>query len=211
MLRATVEELRVLLPEMVEFMLDGTATVQQRMAEISAAVKGLIAKPHFAKADLVEVARRAVGLLEHQAEKAAINVAVEVVGDVPEFAIDKKQIYSAVYNLVFNALGACDPGATIAIRVSAQTAATDPDGAYCQVACVDTGSGMPEHVRAKLFTDDAGSTKPMGTGLGTRIIKNVVDAHQGRIWVESQAGDGTTITFRIPLSLEETVLPKAPD
>ena len=210
-LRATVEELRVLLPEMVEFMLDGTATVQQRMAEISAAVKGLIAKPHFAKADLVEVARRAVGLLEHQAEKAAITVAVEVVGDVPEFAIDKKQIYSAVYNLVFNALGACDPGATIAIRVSAQTAATDPDGAYCQVACVDTGSGMPEHVRAKLFTDDAVSTKPMGTGLGTRIIKNVVDAHQGRIWVESQAGDGTTITFRIPLSLEETVLPKAPD
>lgn len=203
---ATLQELRDLLPEMVELMLDGADTVQQRMAEISAAVKGMVSKPHFETADIVEVARRAVSLLEHQAQKAGVTVNVEPVGEVPQFPLDKKQIYNAVYNLVFNALGACDPGASVTIRISTNTEGVYPQGRFCQVQCIDTGSGMPEHVRAKLFTDDAISTKPMGTGLGTRIIKNVVDAHEGRIWVESEEGVGTTITFTIPLDREETRL-----
>lgn len=203
-LAATIQDLRDLLPEMVELMLDGADTVQQRMAEISAAVKGIVAQPHFEKADIAEVARRAVALLEHQAEKAGVAVGVETVGDVPQIAIDKKQIYNAVYNLVFNALDACDPGATVTVKVSAQPDGEFPDGGYCEIACVDTGAGMPEHVRAKLFTVDAVSTKPMGTGLGTQIIKNVVDAHEGVISVESEEGVGTTISFRIPLDREES-------
>ena len=82
--RATVQELRDLLPEMVDLILDGADTVQQRMAEISAAVKGLVSQPHFEKADVLDVARRAVALLEHQASKAEITVGVEAVGEVPE-------------------------------------------------------------------------------------------------------------------------------
>ncbi|NSW56797.1 MAG: GAF domain-containing sensor histidine kinase [Armatimonadetes bacterium] len=203
-LAATIQELRDLLPELVELMLDGADTVQQRMAEISAAVKGIVAQPHFEKADITDVVRRAVALLEHQAEKAGVALGVEVIGDVPQFAVDKKQIYNAVYNLVFNALDACDPGASITVKISAQPDGEFPEGGYCQVSCVDTGAGMPEHVRAKLFTVDAVSTKPMGTGLGTQIIKNVVDAHGGVISVESTEGVGTTITLRIPLDREET-------
>lgn len=202
--RGALADLRTLLPEMVELMLDGAEAVQQRMAEISAAVKGLVSKPHFERADIVEVAGRAVGLLEHQAAKGGITVGVETDGPVPEFPLDKKQVYNAVYNLVFNALGACEEGASITVRISAQTDGEFPDGAYCRVDCIDTGSGMPEHVRKKLFTDDAVSTKPMGTGLGTRIIKNVVDAHGGVIGVESEEGVGTTISLRMPLEREET-------
>jgi signal transduction histidine kinase len=66
--------------------------------------------------------------------------------------------------------------------------------------CTDTGPGIPDHVKAKLFTDRAVSTKPMGTGLGTRIIKDVVDAHSGTIEVESEVGVGTTIRCRMPLT-----------
>lgn len=208
-LRSTVQELRDLLPEMVELILDGADTVQQRMAEISAAVKGIVSQPHFEKADILEVARRAVALLEHQASKAGIAVGVEAVGEVPAFALDKKQIYNAVYNLVFNAIDACGPGSSITIRVSAAPDGEFPEGGYCLLQCVDTGSGMPEHVRAKLFTDDAVSTKPMGTGLGTRIIKNVIEAHDGTIGVDSETGVGTTISCRIPLAREETRLEPA--
>jgi signal transduction histidine kinase len=64
--------------------------------------------------------------------------------------------------------------------------------------CVDTGPGIPEHVQAQLFRDEAISTKPMGTGLGTKIVKNVVDAHKGTVEVESQLGVGTTMRCRIP-------------
>lgn len=203
-LEGSVQELRDLLPEMLDLVLDGADAVQQRMAEISAAVKGIISQPSFEKAEIAEVAQRAVGFLAHQAEKAEVSLAVESVGEIAPFAIDKKQIYNAIYNLVFNALGACAPGSSVTVRISAQPEGSFPEGGYCQVDCADTGSGMPENVRKKLFTDDAISTKPMGTGLGTRIVKNVVDAHQGTIWVESEEGKGTTISFRIPLDLKET-------
>lgn len=208
-IKTTIQDFRDLLPEMVELMLDGAETVQQRMAEISAAVKGIVSEPHFEKADIADVANRAVSLLEHQASKGGITLSVEAVGEAPQFAVDKKQMYNAIYNLVFNAMGACEEGASITVRISAQPEGEFPDGGYCQVDCIDTGSGMPEHVRQKLFTDDAISTKPMGTGLGTRIIKNVVDAHEGVISVESEEGVGTTISFKIPLDREETVIEPA--
>ena len=67
----------------------------------------------------------------------------------------------------------------------------------------DTGSGIPDNVREKLFTDDAISTKPGGTGLGTRIIGNVVRAHGGVIDVESEVGEGTTMTIKLPLTRDE--------
>jgi signal transduction histidine kinase len=54
-------------------------------------------------------------------------------------------------------------------------------------------------VRARLFTENAVSTKPGGTGLGTRIVKNVVDAHQGQIRVTSELGKGTTFFIKLPL------------
>ncbi len=199
----TVQELRDLLPEMTDLMLDGAAAVQQRMAEISAAVKGVVAKPYFEHADIVDVAQRAIAFLEHHAQKAGVAVVVEAVGEVPHFPLDKKQVHTAVYNLVFNALGACDRDASIQVRVFAEPEGAFPEGGYCQVACADTGSGMPEHVRARLFTDDAVSTKAMGTGLGTLIVKNVVNAHGGKVWVESEEGVGTTITFRLPLAREQ--------
>ena len=71
------------------------------------------------------------------------------------------------------------------------------------IEVADTGRGMPPEVRERLFTDRAISTKPGGTGLGTRIVKNVVDAHGGKIWVESELGKGTTFFIRLPLRLPE--------
>jgi signal transduction histidine kinase len=67
---------------------------------------------------------------------------------------------------------------------------------------------MPEHVRERLFTKDAISTKPGGTGLGTRIVKNAVEAHNGQITVTSQEGIGTLFQIRIPLERPEGTQPR---
>ena len=67
----------------------------------------------------------------------------------------------------------------------------------------DTGGGIPEHVQRVLFTDDAISTKPGGTGLGTRIVSDVVRRHNGTIAVESEAGKGSTFSIRLPLHHKE--------
>ena len=63
----------------------------------------------------------------------------------------------------------------------------------------DRGRGMPPKIRDRLFSAKAISTKKGGTGLGTKIVKDVVDAHKGKIWVESEPGLGTTFQLRFPL------------
>jgi signal transduction histidine kinase len=64
---------------------------------------------------------------------------------------------------------------------------------------MDTGLGMPPEVRESLFTDQAISRKIGGTGLGTKIVKDVVDAHRGEITVDSELGVGTTFRIRLPV------------
>ena len=58
---------------------------------------------------------------------------------------------------------------------------------------------MPHEIRDRFFSAKTVSTKKGGTGLGTKIVKNVVDAHKGKIWVESEPGVGTTFHIRFPL------------
>ena len=77
---------------------------------------------------------------------------------------------------------------------------TDPSGKKVVLSVIDTGKGMSPEVRDSLFTYQAVSRKIGGTGLGTKIVKDVVDAHGGTIRVESTQGVGTT--FHITLSVD---------
>ena len=67
------------------------------------------------------------------------------------------------------------------------------------VSVADTGRGMPPEVQKSLFTTRTVTRKPGGIGLGTKIVKDAVDAHKGMIRVESQEGVGTTFFIRLPL------------
>jgi len=67
------------------------------------------------------------------------------------------------------------------------------------VSVADTGRGMPPEVRENLFTGKVTTRKAGGTGLGMKIVKDVVDAHRGLITVESEEGVGTTFHLRFPL------------
>ncbi len=200
-----VDELRSYAPEIISMMIDGAATTQQRVAEISNAVKGMMVQPEFAPGDIVEVAQRVTELLSVQASNAGVALSVETDGGIPQVEMDARQIYNALYNLVFNAIEACQDGAgdRVVIRITAKPDGEFPEGNFVQVDVIDNGQGMPEEVKNKLFTDQAVSTKPTGTGLGTRIVKNVIDAHGGTISVQSELGKGTTVTFRIPIKRNE--------
>ena len=195
----TIEGLRQLLPEMTEMMKNGSEAVQGRMAEVSAAVKGMVTEPDFQFEHIRTVVDQVVPMLAVVAKKEHVTIQTDIPDDIKPAIMDAKQMYNAVYNLVNNALQACPPDATITVRCRNEINGSFPDGGYLEVAVQDTGEGMPEEVRHKLFTDDAISTKPMGTGLGTKIVKNVVDVHGGTVWVESTLGQGTTITLRIPI------------
>jgi signal transduction histidine kinase len=193
-------ELRTLCPEIVSLILDGSEAVQQRMAEIAAAVKGIVSEPQFESADVLAIARRVTTMLDPLARKKQIGLVVEALRELPVATVDAKQIHNALYNLVSNAIDACDPGDAIILRLDGEARGAFPDGNCLVLECADTGPGIAAEVRARLFTDKAISTKPMGTGLGTRIVKNVIEAHNGTIEVESELGVGTTIRCRIPVA-----------
>lgn len=198
-IQAATADLQEVLPEMTEMMKGACDGVQMRMAEVSAAVKGVVTEPSFHREELNEVVDQVVPMLEVMADKEEVQIIDDVPEDLAPAVMDSKQMYNALYNLINNALQACDPGATITVHGRAAPDGQFPEGNFLEVAVEDTGSGMPQEVQEKLFTDDVISTRPQGTGLGTRIVKNVVDVHGGRVWAESEQGVGTTITFRIPL------------
>jgi signal transduction histidine kinase len=94
-------------------------------------------------------------------------------------------------NLIKNAAEAMTQGGTLTLGVH-QT-----DG-YVVMVVEDTGGGIPEEVRGRLFQSFVTSGKPGGTGLGLAMVKRTVDAHGGSIRVDSMIGSGTKFTIRIP-------------
>jgi len=179
----------------LENALDAAERVQTRTREIADAVKGELSTPIFEEADLNITAADVARSLRPVAANAQIAIPLELDLKLPLAQFDRKQMYNALYNLVNNAIPETPPGGSVTIR----TRALEPDSDTLVVEVQDTGGGIPEHVRKLLFTDDAISTKPGGTGLGTRIVAGVVRRHRGTITVESKEGEGSKFSIRLPL------------
>jgi len=188
------------------WMLDNIVTsaerVQARTREIADAVKGQIAPSFFESGDLNETAEAVTHPLKVVAARAKVRLMLDLQPNLPPVEYDRKQMYNALYNLVNNAIPETPEGGTITLR----TRALGDD--MVQIDVRDTGKGIPEAVRARLFTDSAISTKPGGTGLGTRIVDGVVRRHNGKITVESAPDTGSTFTILIPL--KQPVAPTPP-
>ena len=194
-----VAGLREFLPEFVAMTLESADAIASQTKEIADAVKGELSDPSFEPVKINEVARSVVRALEQLAQRGEVTIDTQGLGDIPEAQADAKLVYTILYNLVNNALPETPPGGAIWIRTRAEPPA--PQAAQAVVIEVeDNGGGMPERVRSSLFTASAVSTKPGGTGLGTRIVKGAVDRHGGRISVESEEGRGSTFTVRLPLT-----------
>jgi signal transduction histidine kinase len=191
-LEAVLTDLQGYVPEIIDGIHESALITQQHMSEIANAVKSLSTEPSFEDGDVVEVAERAVRVLNTQADGLGVEMSLDQVGDIPRACVDSRLLYNALYNLTFNALEACEGQGSVTVRLSALDD-------FLVIEVVDTGKGMPEEVRAKAFTPQAVTTKDGGTGLGTKIVRNVVDAHRGNIVVESEIGRGTTIRLEIPL------------
>jgi signal transduction histidine kinase len=112
--------------------------------------------------------------------------------DCPPVRIDAKVLGRALVNLVENALQSMPDGGTL--EVLAEPA---DDRTIVAITVRDTGTGLSPEVRDRLF-EPYFSTKSSGTGLGLAIVRRSVEAHGGRIEVESRQGSGTAFRMRIP-------------
>ncbi len=179
--------------EVLENVRDGVEQVEARTLEIARAVKGEVAPLDFERGRPARNALRVVKDLAAAAQRRGVRLSVTG-GDDLYAVFDRSRLYNAVYNLVNNALAETPDNGSVTITVAADEA---PE--FYDLTVRDTGAGMPEEVRRTLFTDAARSTKPGGTGLGTRIVRRIVEQHGGSVSVASAPGQGTAITLRLPV------------
>jgi signal transduction histidine kinase len=195
-LAAALAELRSMAPELTGLALSGVTDVQERVREIADAVKGIVSTPVFEATDLRALVQAVARVLYPVADPAGVALDLSGVQALPPIVVDRRRIYNCLYNLIHNAIPETPPGGTV--WVSARRIVDDGAPDRLELVVRDDGRGMTEQVRARLFGDDALSTKPGGTGLGTRIVRGAVEAHGGTVHVASAPGAGARFTLSIP-------------
>jgi signal transduction histidine kinase len=128
---------------------------------------------------LSEIARKIVKLEAPVAAEQGIELVLDGLTITPEIEIDVDRVNQVIRNLVRNAVQACEPGGKCILRLA--------DNAF---EVQDTGCGMSERTLKNLFVPFY-TTKPKGNGLGLSNSRKIIEAHGGRIEVESVQGEGT--------------------
>jgi signal transduction histidine kinase len=124
--------------------------------------------------------------------KGNVKVDKDLEPDLPEVLVDPEKLRRAFGNLIKNADEAMPEGGTLTI--DARTADRS-----VEVQFRDTGHGISDADLSKVF-DPLFTTKPRGIGLGTAIVKKIIESHKGSINVSSKSGEGTNFTVRLPLN-----------
>lgn len=181
--------------ELIEVIKRSSRRVHDRVKEIADSVKGLTRPPQFAPCLVAEVVANVYAALRIIADERKVALRTDSLETLPRIRADESRLFNALYNLVNNAIAEVPPGGSVTVRGN-----TDESGKLVMISVVDTGRGMSPEIRDSLFSYQAISRKVGGTGLGTKIVKDVVEAHGGTIWVESTEGKGTS--FHITLSID---------
>jgi two-component system, OmpR family, sensor histidine kinase SenX3 len=142
---------------------------------------------------IAEAVDRVRGAAEQQ------GIAIEVEKPPVRLGVtgDRRQLVSATYNLLENAVKYSDAGSTVQVR--ART-----DGRFVDIDVQDHGIGIPRRDLERVFerfyrVDRARSRDTGGTGLGLAIVRHVANNHAGDVRVESLEGEGSTFTLRVPV------------
>jgi len=142
--------------------------------------------------DLTQVAERGVNELRPQAAEGHVAVAVERIGQNFEAAVDEDKLVQVVVNLVANAIRFTPAGGRVTVR------AVDA-GPEVELHVEDTGVGIPASALPRIFEMyQQAHGQRGGTGLGLAIVRGVVEAHHGRVTVESHEGKGSRFTVLLP-------------
>jgi len=120
-----------------------------------------------------------------------IELRKDLAKDLPKIQVDPDRLRQVFTNLIKNACEAMPCGGALTISSCI-------DGSQIVITFSDTGPGIKEEDLGKLF-DPFFTTKSKGTGLGLVIVKRIIEAHQGRIGLESKVGKGTRFTIKLPI------------
>jgi PAS domain S-box-containing protein len=161
--------------------------------------------------DLSDCLATTLKVLATRAHLKALELAYDIRPDVPTAVVgDPSRLRQIITNLIGNAIKFTDHGEVVLI-VEAETQ-TDHD-AVLRFSVSDSGIGVPQEQQEAIFkpfiqADGSTTRRYGGTGLGLAISANLVALLGGRIWLESEAGTGSTFHFAVPFDLQQTQVPR---
>jgi len=140
--------------------------------------------------NLNQVVRQVLSFFQPKAQESRIEVIDFLAADLPTVLLDREAFNAALLNLLLNAQQAMPNGGQLVVR-------TSPTGDGVALDLIDTGCGMDEDTRSRIF-EAFFSTKPGGSGLGLPTARKIVEAHGGQITAQSELGRGTQFTIKLP-------------
>jgi signal transduction histidine kinase len=153
--------------------------------------------------NIVDLVQRKLTQFEINAHQKNVRLILEAQPSIPSINIDAKRIEQALGYLLSNAIKHTPEGGQITVSVKMVNADSPADKNLLIVSVADTGEGIPAEHLPYIFerfyrVETSRSRSEGGAGLGLAIVKQMVQAHGGRVWVESQVGRGSTFYFSLP-------------
>jgi signal transduction histidine kinase len=180
------EEAAKLADEMIH-QVDRFVNMAQEILDFSRGVSAT----HIEETEFGEVMEDVLAFIEKDLTKRNIKIE-KILNFQGKVKVDQDKIVRVFYNIASNAADAMPTGGML-------TVTTEEAGGMVKVDFKDTGTGMPEEVKRKIFEPFVTYGKKHGTGLGMAIVKKVMDDHKGKIEIETEMGKGTTIRLLFPL------------
>ena len=152
---------------------------------------------HAEPADLEEIVAQSLRLVRERAEAAGIRIDMAIATGLPLLSLDQRLIKQCLINLLSNAIKFSPKDGSIAVEV-----VRDPKG-WVLLSVADRGIGIAEEdvpsvLQPFIQVENAFSRSHQGTGLGLPLAKSFIEAHGGRLKIDSEVGHGTRVTLHIP-------------
>ncbi len=143
-----------------------------------------------------ESTKKGLKFIEAEARDRSVTIRLELAECLPLVLGDAVQLQQVLLNLMRNSIESLmrAPGAERVMTISVR----EVEESEVQVTVRDTGQGIDQGLQEKIF-DAFYTTKTNGMGMGLAISRSIIEAHGGRLWVESEAAGGTTFRFTLPV------------
>ena len=184
-------------------------TVQKQLAQIADIVTSMtalqavsLAPAQWARVNIGDLARLAVARQKPYARKKKLVLDAHIVSQDTAVRGDPDQLSLVFDHLLDNAIKFTPEGGHITLQVQRK------HDEFVEVSVKDTGIGIPpqylEHIFERFYQGDGSTTRRFGgLGLGLSVVKEIIEAHNGKVWAESKEGQGTTVRFVLPLAGQE--------
>jgi len=208
-----------------EMLCDGEADDEETRREFYSVIQNQAKRLNRLIEDMLNTSRIESGLIKVNKEPSSLTMLIEeqlqmiksyaeeknieVIGQTPivydQVYVDKDMISQVIINLLSNAVKYTGSGGSVKIETQ-----VDEIAGLARVSVADTGVGIPEdeieHVFDKFYRVGANKDQAKGTGLGLNLVKQIVEkVHNGRVFVTSHVGVGSTFGFELPLAMREAV------